>query len=72
MSIPATYATTAEASKAGWFSRRHHTSEAHRKAQGVREAEERERATRIAAQHKLTAEKKEAEKAKLKQEKEKH
>ena len=58
MSIPATFPTAAEAAKAGWFSRRHRTSEAHRQNQMDREVELNERKARIAAQHEATERKK--------------
>jgi hypothetical protein len=38
MSIPSVYGSSAEASKAGWFSRRHRTSEEHMNSNRQREA----------------------------------
>lgn len=40
MSIPSAFASHADAHKAGWFSRRHQTNEAHRANQDARLADE--------------------------------
>lgn len=51
MSIPNTYASHADARKAGWFSRRHQTDAAHRSAQDEWRDERQEKASREQRQH---------------------
>lgn len=55
MSIPSTYASAAEARKAGWFSRRHQTHDAHRTAQETYRMDRDEKAAREQDQREATA-----------------